>query len=244
MPSSLEILFAPAEFLALGKRDLTDTTTSTMLTALANGAAKIIPVAEIEEALAVRKANPGVLLAGERNGLRIRATQTGGTEFDLGNSPREFTSEMVRGKTIVISTTNGTRALRACAPARTTLIGTFLGLGALAGWFQRRAPMNLLLVCAGTVEQSSYEDTLAAGALADLLWPMYEQGPVSDSAAIARQIYRDAADDLLGAMQFARNGRRLLANPELRDDVPFCLRRDALSLLAQMTPEGIVCAVR
>jgi len=253
MPSTLEVLFAPAEFLALGKRDLTHTVcvvfdvlraTSTMMTALANGAVKIIPVGEIEEALAVRKVNPNVLLAGERDGFRILASQTGGTEFDLGNSPREFTTEVVRGKTIVISTTNGTRALRACAPAKTILIGSFLGLETVAAWLGRQPPANLLLVCAGTIEQTSYEDTLAAGALADLLWPMYENGQVADSAAIARQVYRDVAHDLVGAMQLARNGRRLLANPELKEDVAFCLRRDTLSILAEMTQEGVVQIVR
>jgi 2-phosphosulfolactate phosphatase len=249
MSSTLEVLFAPAEFLTLGKRDLRSSVcvvfdvlraTSTVMTALANGAAKIIPVPEIEEALAIRKLNPDVLLAGERNGVRVRADQTGGTEFDLGNSPREFTQEVVQGKTIVISTTNGTRALRACAPAQRILIGTFLGLEALAAWLRKHSALNLLVVCAGTIEQASYEDTLAAGALVDLLWSIYERGQVSDSAAIARQVYRDVAHDLLSAMQSARNGRRLLANPELRDDVAFCLRRDTLSLVAEMTQEGVV----
>ena len=211
-----------------------------MMTALANGAAKIIPVAEIEEALAVRKLNPAALLAGERNGLRIRAAQTGGTEFDLGNSPREFTREVVLGKTIVISTTNGTRALRACAQAKTILLGSFLGLGALGEWLLRQEPHDLLIVCAGTIEQASYEDTVAAGALTDLVWPAYQDGEIGDSANIARQVYQEVAHDLLGGMQSARNGRRLLNNPELRDDVAFCLRRDILPIVAEMTPEGVV----
>src|SRR5947208_3022666 len=133
MASTLEVLFAPAEFAALTRRDLSQTVcvvfdilraTSTMMTALDQGAARIIPVAEIDEALALRQRDPSVLLAGERNGLRIRSEQTGGTDFDLGNSPREFTAVIVKGKTIVISTTNGTRALRACAAAQRILIGT------------------------------------------------------------------------------------------------------------------------
>src|SRR5689334_12937954 len=122
MPTSLEVLFAPAEFVALRERDLRDTVcvvfdvlraTSSMVTALANGAEAIIPVSEIAEALAIQERNPRVLLAGERDGVRIQSALTGGIAFDLGNSPREFTRENVSGKTIVITTTNGTRALRA-----------------------------------------------------------------------------------------------------------------------------------
>lgn len=249
MSTSLEVLFSPAEFLRLPERDLSQTVcvvfdvlraTSTMITALANGATRIIPVSEISEALAFRRVQPEVLLAGERDGVRILRHQTGGTDFDLGNSPREFTAATVNGKWIVITTTNGTRALRACASAKDILVGAFLGMRALVDWVNKTAPANLLLVCAGTFEQASYEDTLAAGALAAAVWPAYENGQIADSTAIAREIYQRAAGDLLGAMQSARNGRRLLANSELRGDVPFCLQRDIFDFVAQMTPEGAV----
>src|SRR5262245_64967331 len=109
MQTVLEVLFTPAEFTALPNRDLSQTTcvvfdilraTTTMLTALSNGAEEIIPVAEISEALELRAQQPDVLLAGERKGLRIRANLTGGVEFDFGNSPREFTPEKVKGMKI------------------------------------------------------------------------------------------------------------------------------------------------
>lgn len=249
MKRRLEVLFAPAEFEALNTRDLTGTVcvvfdvlraTSSMMTALANGAGRIVPVAEIAEALAWRERDPSVLLAGERDGLRIRAHQTGSIDFDLGNSPREFVPDVVHGKTIVITTTNGTRALRACAPARTTLIGSFLGLSALNQWLEAAPISSLLLVCAGTFEEASYEDLLAAGAVCDRLWPHFEGGHIADSAAIAKQVYRDQAHDLLGAMRFARNGRRLLSVPELKDDVAFCLQRDTVPFVAGLTPAGVV----
>ena len=117
---SLEVILAPAELPGLAKRDLRDTicvvfdvlrATSTFVTALHHGAKAIVPVSEIAEALALRQQQPDVLLGGERDGVRIRAAQTGGIDFDLGNSPREYTPEKVRGKTIVSTTTNGTRAL-------------------------------------------------------------------------------------------------------------------------------------
>src|SRR6266508_6551746 len=114
MGCNIEVLFTPAEFRALPQRDLANTVcvvfdilraTSTIVTALANGAAAFIPVEEISEALTRRRQRPDALLAGERDGLRIGAALTGGVEFDLGNSPREFTREKVAGKTIIATTT-------------------------------------------------------------------------------------------------------------------------------------------
>src|SRR5439155_947068 len=106
MTRSIEVLFSPVEFSALSQRNLGRTAcvvldilraTTSMITALANGAEAIIPVGEIAEALAIKQQRPEVLLAGERNGLRIRGDLTGGNDFDFGNSPREFLPEKVRG---------------------------------------------------------------------------------------------------------------------------------------------------
>src|SRR2546423_11525580 len=102
MATKLEVVMSPVEFASLRKRDLGQTVcvvfdilraTTSMVTALSNGAEAIIPVEEISEALAVRQERPEVLLAGEREGVRIRAHLTGGVEFDLGNSPREYTAQ-------------------------------------------------------------------------------------------------------------------------------------------------------
>src|SRR5436853_2443392 len=129
-----DVLFSPAEFNALPQRDLSHTVcvvfdilraTTSMVTALGNGAREILPVSEISQALALRDQHPRALLAGERDGLRIRAAQTGSIDFDLGNSPREFTADVVRDRSIIMTTTNGTRALNACAGARQILIGSF-----------------------------------------------------------------------------------------------------------------------
>ncbi|HEX4342205.1 MAG TPA: 2-phosphosulfolactate phosphatase [Verrucomicrobiae bacterium] len=251
--NKLEVLFSPAEFAVLKDRDLYQTVcvvfdvlraTTTMVTALANGASVVIPVSEISEAVAIRKKDNTVLLGGERDGVKIRAAQTGGVDFDFGNSPREYTAAKVRGHTIVSTTTNGTRALRACAGAMVVLAGTFNNLGATASFLekifkQKSGPTELLLVCAGTQEEAAYEDTLCAGALGDALWPLFDQRAVSDSAQIARQIYLFAKHDLLGAVQaHSKNGRRLLAMPELHDDVAFCLQRDTCKFLAGMNAEG------
>src|SRR5665213_1832388 len=139
----LEVLFTPAEFATLARRDLGGTAcvvfdvlraTSTFVTALHNGAKEIIPVSEISEALEIRKSRPEVLLGGERDGVRISAD---GIDFDLGNSPREYTPGKVRGKTIISTTTNGTRALRTCSGAKTVLAASFVNLGATAEFLRR-----------------------------------------------------------------------------------------------------------
>jgi len=249
MAKTLAVAFTPAEFAALGARDLSNTTcvvidilraTSTMVTALAHGADAIIPVADIAEALAIRQRRPEVLLAGERHGLRIRADLTGGVEFDLGNSPREYTPARVAGRIIVTTTTNGTRALRACATARTTLLGSFLNLGATADYLAQLRPDHLLLVCSGTQEEAAYEDVLAAGALCDQLWNLYANQQVADSAQIARNLYRQAQHDLSVVIQYSRNARRLLANSDLQDDVDRCLRQNTAPLVAVLDPKGCV----
>ena len=249
MSTSLEALFTPADFAGLKTRNLSQTlcvvfdvlrATSSMVTALASGAAAIVPVEEIAEALALRKQQPEILLAGERDGVRIQASLTGTIAFDLGNSPGEFTREAVAGRTIAMSTTNGTRALRACAHARSVLISSFLNLQATADAIRKVAPARLLLVCSGTYDQAAYEDILCAGAVCDLLWPQYAEGDVADSALLARKLFQLEQADLLGALSQSRNGRRLLAQPALHDDVAFCAQRDRFALVATLGKNGKV----
>ena len=115
--TELDVLLSPAEFEGLPEQDLSDTScvvfdvlraTSTMTVALANGAEAILPCATIGEAIAARESEPGLLLAGERGGQRITAEISGGTEFDLGNSPREMTRDVVAEKRMAATTTTGT----------------------------------------------------------------------------------------------------------------------------------------
>jgi 2-phosphosulfolactate phosphatase len=243
---TMDILLTPAGLPALARRDLRGTTcvvfdilraTSTFVTALHHGAKEIIPVSEIAEAVAIRQRQPGVLLAGERDGIKIRAAPAGGVDFDFGNSPREFTAEKVRGKTIVSTTTNGTRALRACAGAKTVLAASFLNLAATADFL--RGEKEILLVCAGTGESMAMEDVLAAGALVELFAARGDARPtLTEATENARQGFVKLKSDIAMAIGFAKNGRRLLAIPELRDDVVFCAQRDIFNLVAVMQSDG------
>jgi 2-phosphosulfolactate phosphatase len=238
----IDAILSPAELSALVRRDLRATAcvvfdilraTSTFVTALQNGAKEIIPVSEISEAVAIRQQQPDVLLAGERDGVKIHAAQSGGIDFDFGNSPREFTPEKVRGKTIVSTTTNGTRALRACTGAKMILASSFLNLSATAKFLTKSQPEEILFVCAGTGEGVALEDVLAAGALTDLL-----ADELSDSAEIARQTFLRSKSDLSAAIAGSKNGRRLLSISALRADVAFCSQRDVFNLAALMDGDG------
>ena len=248
----IETILTPTELPALTRRDLRQTAcvvfdilraTSTFVSALHNGAAAIVPVSEIAEAVTLHKKQPDVLLAGEREGVRIPAAQSGGMDFDFGNSPREFTPEKVCGKTIVSTTTNGTRALRAGAGAPCVLAAAFLNLTATAAFLHRENFAEILLVCAGTGDSVAREDVLAAGALIELLAARGDARPtLSDGSQIARGAFADlkltSSRDLSAALGDSQNGRRLLGIPELRDDVAFCGQRDVFDLVARMEANG------
>ena len=243
----LQTTFTPADFEALAQTDLSGTTcvvldilraTSSMITALANGAEQILPVASIKEALAANAEHPEALLCGERDGLRITAAQTGGTEFDLGNSPREYTANLVAGKTLISTTTNGTRALRACSGAREIWVGSFLNLQATIDQLRLVKPERLVLVCSGTFEEAAMEDTLAAGAIADALWDLFDD--IEDSAQLARALHQSHGAKLAQSIRLAKNARHLLELPDLAGDVEFCIQRDIYSFTAMLKPDGVV----
>lgn len=241
----IEVILTPAELPALSQRDLGGTAcvvfdvlraTSAFVTALRNGAAAIVPVCEISEALEIRKQWPEVLLGGERHGVKIRVD---GRDFDFGNSPREYLPEKVKGKTIVSTTTNGTRALRACARAKMVLAGAFLNLAATAKFLRDKHFEEIVIVCAGTRENAALEDILAAGALSAILSNGKTNVMLSDSAQTALAAFEYAKRDLPGAVCKSENAVRLLSIPELRDDVAFCLQRDAFNFVAAMEGDSV-----
>lgn len=227
----LRVAWTPTQVAALATEDLSHSlcvaidvlrATSTLTTALAHGASAIIPAAQLDEARSLRAAHPAALLCGERHGLPPEG-------FDLGNSPREFTPGRVAGRTIIHTTTNGTRAVRACAAAAETLLGCFLNLSAVADRIRSRAADVgcIVLACAGTFEDFSMEDALFAGALvAHLGW----QHPV-------RSLWSSRIGTLENALARTRNGRRL-KELGLAEDVAFCARIDSTPTLGSVDRNG------
>ena len=242
---NVEVVLTPAEIALLPGRDLRGFTcvvfdvlraTSTMVTALFNGANRIFPVSTIAEALTLRETRlPGALLGGERGGKSLEG-------FDLGNSPREHTPEAVAGRDIISTTTNGTVALRACDGARTVLAGAFLNLRAVADHLSAHESdgERLLLVCAGTGERFALEDGLAAGALLGLLKARSDAGrphtarfEMDDASVAMLALYKRSERRLLGAMQASENGRRL-AELGLDGDIEWCARESPMDWIALM----------
>jgi 2-phosphosulfolactate phosphatase len=153
---------------------------TTMITALAHGADRVVPVAHVDDARRwAAEIGPTAVLGGERGGLRIPG-------FDLGNSPREYTRDRMAGRTVVITTTNGTAALQACRGAREIVIGALVNRAAAAEAVRRLAggSADAHLVCAGTDGVVSAEDVLAAGAILDAALASGHGDDACDEAAV------------------------------------------------------------
>src|SRR5690606_34503420 len=153
--------------------------------------------AEIDECLAYR--GKGYLLAAERDGEVVDG-------FDFGNSPFSYTPEKVAGKTVVLTTTNGTRAIQQCKGAQTIVMGSFLNISALTDWLKKQHG-NVLLVCAGWKNHVSLEDSVFAGAVVNRL----EAAGVTldDAAYTAQSLYLNAESDLAAFLTKASHGRRM-----------------------------------
>lgn len=188
---------------------------TTIVTALAHGATRVRPVLTIEEARAEAAAR-GALLGGERGGRRIDG-------FDLGNSPLEYSRGRVGGRSIVITTTNGTAALHACSGAVEVLIGAIANRTAVAACArslaEQRAGCDVHLVCAGTDGVVTEEDLLAAGAILDAAsrLPGAEADALDGPAAVAISLYRSTVargptvpDAIVHAFANSLGGRNLI----------------------------------
>jgi 2-phosphosulfolactate phosphatase len=226
--------------------------TTTITAALAAGAAGVIPCSQIEQArnksvelgrVAQRSVvltggssgsadggesdstvhpNKNIpLLGGERGGLPIEG-------FDLGNSPNEYTPELVAGRTIVFTTTNGTQALLICGAAQRVLIGSFVNLSAVLKELTGEVPIHLL--CAGTRGNVTKEDVLFAGALVDKLsQSTVDADAFNDQARIARDVWRESmgkhrppdrrANQHLAEVLHDTQGGRNLINVGLQRDI-------------------------
>lgn len=182
---------------------------STILQALSAGAEAVIPCLDIEEARQKGANFPAgsYLLGGERQGVKIEG-------FDLGNSPLEYTPGKVRGRTILFTTTNGTKALKQCEHAERVLIGCFANLDAVVDVVSKSdEPAHL--VCAGTDGEISAEDVICAGAILDGLARARGEEILNDSDAnrIAYELYRthsQSDDRFLAALKNSAGGRNLV----------------------------------
>jgi len=205
--------------------------TSAICTALHHGVERMIPVAGLDEARKYK--DLGYLVAAERNAIK----QEG---FDFGNSPFHYMDEQVKGKTIVISTTNGTQAIEAAKDASVIAIGSFLNLSALAEWIlpQER---DVIILCAGWKNKFNLEDSLFAGALANKLIDSGNFSTMCDSTIAAGYLYERASDDLYGFLEYSSHRKRL-KNLHLEDDIRYCLSTDIMQTIPVYQDGGLVSA--
>lgn len=192
--------------------------TSVMTTAIAHGIKEIIPVKTISECRDLK--NAGCLAAAERNG----EMQEG---FDYGNSPFSYMTEDVRGKTLAITTTNGTVAIKNSEDADEIIIGSFLNISAIKNYIVEK-PRDLLILCAGWKGRVNLEDTLFAGALIEMLKDDYELN--HDGALVAHSIYVNAGDDKLKFLNGCSHFKRL-AKLNIQKDIEFCLEHDVYDVV-------------
>jgi len=199
---------------------------TTVITALANGAKAIIPAATAEEAvrLASNLEKDGVVLAGERKSLKIEG-------FALGNSPREMTAAAVGGKTIVLATTNGTPALVAAQGGDPVLVGAPANFRALAA--RARAVLEqrgeLVVLCAGRDKQFALEDGYTAGRLIKAVRRGVKRLELNDAARAAIAL-TDAVATWTEALEGSEAARQL-AEADLAEDVRFAAKPDRFTVV-------------
>lgn len=186
--------------------------TSAICAAFDNGVTAVIPVATIEEAKAYQ--DKGYLVGAERLGQIVEG-------FDFGNSPYSYMTEEVRGKEVVLSTTNGTRAIDMAKDVDTVVIGSLLNLDALCKWLEKQ-DKHILCLCSGWQNKFNLEDTICAGAITEYLINTGKFKSDEDSSIAAKYLYLSAKDNYMGYLKSSSHRRRL-KNLNLNEDIKYCL---------------------
>ncbi|MFT5725067.1 MAG: 2-phosphosulfolactate phosphatase [Bacteroidia bacterium] len=219
MSRTVEIVLSP---LLLPLVDLTGKTvvvidilraTSTICAALHNGAASITPVVSVEDALSY--SDTDYLVAGERNGEKAPG-------FDFGNSPAEYSPEIIKGKNVVLTTTNGTKCIHASQAAKEILVGSFFNLSVLIEYL-KKSENNVVLFCSGWKDRVNLEDTLFAGYVVQGLSETHTW--ISDEVELALDLVQRAQPDPVPYLRKASHAQRFerLGNST---DLKICLAFD------------------
>lgn len=203
--------------------------TSAITTAFFHGVSKMIPVATIEEAQKYKE--NGFLVAAERNGELVEG-------FDLGNSPFGYMSAKVKGKTIAITTTNGTQAIDVARHSHKVIIGSFLNLDTVVAYL-RKEKKDVLFLCAGWKNKFNLEDTLFAGAAAEELIYKYDFTCSCDSTIAAIELYKNAKLDIYDFLSNSSHRNRL-AKLDLERDIKYCLEANQCPVLPVLEGKFLV----
>lgn len=188
---------------------------STIVTALKNGAKGIIPVSDMADAsrIAQNLDSSSYLLCGEREGLKIDG-------YHLGNSPFEYMKEVVEKKTLILNTTNGTKAINRSSAADRVLIGSFLNISALTQVL-KNSEKPITLICSGWKNRLSFEDLLCAGMIIHLLCEGKLSENAPDGARVAFALYETYKNEALSAIK-SSNHACILTGLGFGNDIDYC----------------------
>lgn len=194
--------------------------TTTITTAFEYGCKRIIPAYCSLEALNLKVNFPNAFLGGEIEGDKIPG-------FDFGNSPKEYTSENIKESTIILATTNGTKAIVNSRQAELILIGSLLNISSLVNKLKVLS-QDIVIACAGTQGTYSLEDTYVAGQIISML---SDQGlNLTDSSLGALALYHYYSTKMENPLSISRNGKAL-SNKNRQDDIYFCSQVDFCSIV-------------
>jgi 2-phosphosulfolactate phosphatase len=200
---------------------------TTIAVALANGAKTIIPLESSEDVVTRSKQfeRGSVLLAGERRMLKMDG-------FDLGNSPVEHTREAVEGKTVLLTTTNGTHALLSVQGARDVVVASYVNLTAVCAMLRAalRGGADVTIVCAGQDRQFALEDAACAGRYVSQIVKRLHSVELNDAALAASLIDRRYGDNLTRLFDTAAHGRALAA-AGFEEDLAACAAVDSYPVI-------------
>jgi 2-phosphosulfolactate phosphatase len=204
--------------------------TTSMCVAFGHGVRSMIPVVTTDEGLEYKR--KGYLAAAERDGEQVEG-------FDFGNSPFSFMSEDLRGKDIVITTTNGTKAIKAAVAlnAMEVVIGAFPNFSVLCNYLIERN-QNVVLVCSGWKDKPNLEDTIFAGAVVNRLRPYFRL--YEDTTLIAETLYRSANRRKRYYLRSSSHFNRLFHKLQIQKDVKYSLRRDTHPVIPKLYGDHLV----
>ena len=199
-------------------------TTTSIITAMSNGAKSIIPTETLSQAYQLHRRHPNYLLIGERNGCGPRG-------FDFGNSPQELTSKQIRGKNLIITTTNGTKALTGSTQAKWVLSGAFLNAAAIAKKavdISNEQQVGVSFVLAGEEDRFSFEDFVCAGAIVEGFPRSHAH--LSDETLGAMAAFKQIRSNLCENIAKGEHARRLI-ELGLRKDIEFSCQIDIYDVI-------------
>jgi 2-phosphosulfolactate phosphatase len=194
--------------------------TSAICTAFQAGIERIIPVSTVDEAKQYQE--KGYLAAAERHGEVVDG-------FELGNSPFHYMNKDLKGKELVLTTTNGTKAIERAKAADHIVIGSFINLDAVC---QHLIGLNknVILLCAGWKDRFNLEDSLFAGAVVEQLAQTETYTGLADSSLAALNVYETAKQDLNDFLKSSSHRNRL-AKLNLNKDIEYCLQTNIMDLV-------------